>query len=205
MMTIDYKKAWKETEFDISKNKEWDKFYTLSTHNKLTPQEVTLKNIIGKNQKILDVGCSYGRLMRLFPKAIGIDVSEEMLKRNPFKKRIQVMDVTKGLRFKDNSFDAIICSYVLNHMEHEDIIKTLLECNRLLKENGHIFISARNRIDWIWQMKLIYWKLIGTLSLVHSRNLTIRKLGKYLNKLKFDFVVFHIDKTEIIIEIQKLK
>lgn len=46
---------------------------------------------------------------------------------------MKIMDLT-NLRFNDNYFDIIICSYVLSHVKNDDI--ALREIYRVLKQNG---------------------------------------------------------------------
>lgn len=213
---IDYKKEWDdEVRFSIGENKEWDKFYRLHTHKKITPPEKVLIELINKEDVILDIGCAYGRIMRLFPNARGIDVSKEMLKRNPYKNKIQLMDSTKGLNFKDESFDNVICVHVLQHIKDDkDIEKVLLESNRVLKKEGCIFINAIPKYNlsiFIWKMKLIYWSFfnnkrhgIGKTNPISGRCLTVKKMKNILENLDFSYKVFQAKENESVIRISKL-
>lgn len=199
---VDYQKEWNKEEKFISKDKDIDQIYRLHTHKKITPQEKILLKLIDRNSVVLDIGCSYGRIMRLFPKARGIDVSGEMLKRNPYKKRIKIMDATKGLKFKDGSFDNIICMSVLLHLKKdEEIINLLSESSRVLKKGGSMFVNVRNNINLVWAVKRLYWRITGQLKPIHARNLTVRKLGGILKKIGFSYEVFLVDKQESIIKI----
>jgi predicted SAM-dependent methyltransferase len=47
-------------------------------------------------------------------------------------------DVRKGLPLKGESVDFIYCSHFLEHVRHEDAIKVLRECHRVLKKDGWI-------------------------------------------------------------------
>jgi len=73
-----------------------------------------------KDALILDVGCGYGRIMKIIKKwgyyVIGIDVSEELLKRARGISDVIVGSLTH-LPFRDKVFDVCLCIYgPLNHI-----------------------------------------------------------------------------------------
>ena len=49
---------------------------------------------------------------------------------------VQYGDIVKGLPEKDDSFDAVYCSHVLEHLSHEDFVIALNEVMRVLKPGG---------------------------------------------------------------------
>ncbi|HPD44791.1 MAG TPA: methyltransferase domain-containing protein [Candidatus Woesebacteria bacterium] len=50
--------------------------------------------------------------------------------------KFHLVDIRKPLPLKDHSVDFIYCSHVLEHFEPAVIRKVLLECRRVLKNNG---------------------------------------------------------------------
>ncbi|MBU0650831.1 class I SAM-dependent methyltransferase, partial [bacterium] len=46
--------------------------------------------------------------------------------------------------FQDNYFDIIFASNIFEHLNNEDITKTLTECRRIMKENGKLIIIQPN-------------------------------------------------------------
>ena len=94
------------------------------------------------NSKIIDICTGTGDLVKFVSRhcpdceIIGIDISEEMLKKakikNPTKQFIQA-DVT-NLPFKDNSFDYVISSFGIRNIENRQ--KALSEIYRILKKDG---------------------------------------------------------------------
>lgn len=55
------------------------------------------------------------------------------------------MDV-RVLEFEDDSIDEILCVDLLDHLQREDIIPTLKEWKRVLKEGGKLIIDVDDRV-----------------------------------------------------------
>jgi SAM-dependent methyltransferase len=105
-----------------------------------------LKNFLEEinNKKVLDFGCGDGRYKKyVIPnnEYIGIDVAESGHGSN---KNYDVLYNKKEIPFKDETFDAIIFTEVLEHIEDVDL--TISELNRVLKTNGKLFVTT----PFIW-------------------------------------------------------
>lgn len=93
-------------------------------------------------KKILDIGCSLGRIISLDPRNIeGIDFDKKALciaKKKGYK--VHFMDASKKLLFKDMSFDGVFCSHLIEHLDNP--LTLMKEVNRILKKNGKaVFIT----------------------------------------------------------------
>jgi len=106
-----------------------------------------------KDKKILELGCGRGDFLLECHKErldiVGVDVnpeyikiSEEKIKKSGFEPHI-ILAKGKELPFKDNYFDFINCVEVLEYTRDPE--KVLMECYRVLKSNGQIFITIHNR------------------------------------------------------------
>lgn len=86
--------------------------------------------------KVLDLGCGSGMVTYIHNDVVGVDINET----------ISLVPVIRGdaqrLPLKDNIFDTIVMSHVLEHFPHSN--KILEECHRALKPNGAIIISVPN-------------------------------------------------------------
>lgn len=82
---------------------------------------VALKACVKSNDKILDAGCGWGRLVKLLPASwrgtyVGVDVSPEFIgmARETYKKDVDKRFIVGDLRalpFKDKEFDVVVaCS-----------------------------------------------------------------------------------------------
>jgi SAM-dependent methyltransferase len=113
---------------------------------------VRLLEIKGSCAKFLDVGCGGGSLLdsvgkKQGLKAFGIDLSHECLKiarqNNPFAGL--AVSIGEKLPFKDNTFDYIACSGVLEHFFSPNL--GVREMRRLLKYGGRIIIMVPNKFQ----------------------------------------------------------
>jgi len=112
-----------------------------------------LKRILNKKQKILDVGCGYGRFTIPLAKQgyniEGIDITpllirkaKEMSNKEKINISFKVGDMKK-LPYKKESFDSIICMWsVFTELNKElDQVKSIKEMLRVLKKGGFAFIE----------------------------------------------------------------
>lgn len=148
----------------------------------LNPRSVTLKYCLEALQEIkgrvLDVGCGAGAmtiaLKRERPdlEIIGIDKSREGIKIAKDKKsqvKFLVGDINK-LPFKDQTFDAVVCHHVLEHLEEPK--KPIKEINRVLKKRG-IFYSITPLEGNPSTLHWLFYKIPG------YRDLRIKYLGHF--------------------------
>ena len=137
--------------------------------------------------RILDAGCGFGtvavELSKAFPgsEIVGIDLAEPLLEMaDRFAKdstAVNSIAFEKGdvqqIKFKDNSFDVVINSFMLHIVE--DPITMLNEIERVAKSDSRILITDLRRI-WlgriIWKLRTSY-KLEEALELIE--NSTLRK------------------------------
>lgn len=149
--------------------------------------------------KLLDVGCGEGRhvihaCLEHNILGVGVDLSLRDLttaseRFAPFASynsssqfNLQQTDATK-LPFADNSFDKIICSEVLEHIENYTGV--LQEIKRVLKPNGVLAIS----VPRAWPEK-ICWKLSAAYHQVeggHIRIFNAQELREEIKGLGFEF------------------
>jgi len=109
-----------------------------------------------KRHNILDIGCYIGTdifMLGLGKKNIqfyGTDISKEVIKRakmltkfrNVKNVEFKVSDSNKKLPFKDNFFDLIICSEVIEHLKNPS--KFLKDCHKKLKKGGSLIVTTPN-------------------------------------------------------------
>ena len=101
-----------------------------------------------RGRDVLDIPCGMGwgtSFLRGYKSLTGIDISEEAIqeaKKRYGKKaefRVGSMD---SLSFPDNSFDIVVCLEGIEHVPCEVGRTFLKEANRILRENGYLFLSS---------------------------------------------------------------
>lgn len=92
------------------------------------------------SRKILDIGCSNGRVIAIDPKRIeGIDMDKKALRIARNKNfKVSYGDITKKLPFKDESFDAVYFSQVIEHLNNP--LYAMQEIRRILKKKGRLVL-----------------------------------------------------------------
>ena len=128
----------------------------------------------GKNLKVLDAGCGEGHLIEKmhsvhrYNKYYGVDITEIALKKA--KKRCPYADFYNmdllRLKFKNETFDVVACSEVLEHIYKYD--KAINELKRILKREGYLIITFPNETNWIISRFLLMRKPIKVPDHVNS-------------------------------------
>ncbi len=107
---------------------------------------------------IIDVGCGDGALIfALHEKGllenareiVGVDISKDRIRRLttnlPFVKGV-VADALELGQFPDSSFDLVICSQLIEHLENDKFL--ISEIRRLLKHGGFLYVSSVIKKRW---------------------------------------------------------
>ena len=122
--------------------------------NYTAPQETVLilkKYAFNKNYKILDAGCGTGlvgiELKKYgYSNIEGVDFSESMLDLVPqdVYKKIEKVDLNKHLKFKNNTYDVIMCvgTFTYGHVKPQ----ALDELIRITKNKGFICFTINEGI-----------------------------------------------------------
>ena len=95
-----------------------------------------------KGKTVLDVGCGYGGYSLELAKVAKIVVALDLnivKKLSTTKNIIQVRADATNLPFKDNTFDFVFCSSLIEHVQNQD--KFISELYRLTKPNGFCYLS----------------------------------------------------------------
>lgn len=108
-----------------------------------------------QDKKLLDFGCGWGRITRMWLKVIpgeniyAVDPMDEMI--NLCKKTIPNVNFIKTnpappiSNFHDNMFDLLTAYSVFSHLNGEYLNLWFAEFARLMKKNGLLFITTRSR------------------------------------------------------------
>jgi len=141
-----------------------------------------------KKGTLLDIGCSFGTFLKIAHKAgwetYGNDISKHIVN---FAKRKMKLNVFYGpiekAKYPNNFFDVITLFDVLEHLTNP--LKTLKECNRILKSGGLLIIQTP-AIDSLYaKLKAKDWEYYG---LQHLNYFSKKSLEILLKKSKFKII-----------------
>jgi len=130
------------------------------TYLNLEKEAKKFKELIGRNGKILDVGCADGRhfdILKRFGKwqFVGIDFNDEIVCKGQKAGREIYSTTLEKFNYPEQSFDLIIMDHLLEHVVNP--VETLHCACRLLKKDGYILgaIPNINSLDRIFFGR--YW------------------------------------------------
>jgi len=109
--------------------------------------------------KILDIGCSTGdfifELKKLGWNTFGVDISYNALKKSREKNlNVILNDLSFGLPFKDESFDYVYTSEVIEHVLDTSLF--LKEIYRVLRPHGTLFLTTPNMVSLTRRITLFF-------------------------------------------------
>ena len=98
--------------------------------------------------EVLDLGCGSGWLAhrlreRVHGSLVGVDLLTDVRPRGWY---YVVGDLTRGLPFRDATFDCVIAGEVIEHVPDPD--RTLGEIHRVLSPGGTLVVSTPNMVSW---------------------------------------------------------
>ena len=142
-----------------------------------------IRKFIDKNDKILEVGCGSGNLLRSIEcdNISGLDISPGMVKeaKKTCPKGEFVVGDAEKLPFNNNSFDKVIISEVLYYLPNLD--KAIHEAFRVLKPNGVLLITSLNK-KYNFVRTIVNLFKLGVNDKVSMSYISLKKLKNILEK-----------------------
>ena len=110
--------------------------------------EAMVRNHVTADSRVLDLGCGRGGVVELFwpdvKVAAGLDPDPPSLAEHRAPGMPVIRGVGESLPFVDESFDLIVCLWVLEHLK--DPAATLHQVRRVLRPGGHfVFLTPNMR------------------------------------------------------------
>jgi 2-polyprenyl-3-methyl-5-hydroxy-6-metoxy-1,4-benzoquinol methylase len=172
-----------------------------------------LLQLVGRDRRVLDVGCSSGYLARPLTEqgcvVIGIELDSDAARiARDVCEQVVVGDVEQmELPFDDSSFDVILCGDLIEHLR--DPGRFLARVRPLLREEGRLVLSTPNVGNWALRLSLLAgrWQYTerGLLDHTHVHLFTRKTLMDTLRRagyrpVEIDFTVpvplVHVDTLE---------
>ena len=146
------------------------------------------KEWMGKNNKVLDMGCRDGILTRHFiehNEVTGLDIDKQALEacRENLKIEIKWADFSLQVPIPTSSFDVVVAGEVIEHLPYPEI--TIAEISRILKPEGLFIGSVPNSYHLKNRLRVLKGRLIDY-DQTHLRAYNVMLLRQYLEK---EFVI----------------
>ncbi|MDD5148282.1 MAG: class I SAM-dependent methyltransferase [Candidatus ainarchaeum sp.] len=105
---------------------------------------------VGKKDRVLDVGCGYGRILRKLKnrEIYGCDISAKALKKAPERARKKQVNLEGRLPYKNGFFDCVILREVIEHIVNRKGLFS--EIGRVLKKNGKLILTTPNKYSTVF-------------------------------------------------------
>lgn len=129
--------------------------WAVSLHDVRESEYKAVERFIGEinsETKILDIGCGTGTFLLRFPNnSIGIDINPENVTYAVSKGLNASVGSALKIPFKDNSFDVVHCSHVMQIFNNSDAQTFVKEASRVCKPGGLLVVSTLNWFPNFWQ------------------------------------------------------
>ncbi|HPC17035.1 MAG TPA: glycosyltransferase [Candidatus Hydrogenedentes bacterium] len=152
-----------------------------------------------------DVGCGSSRILADLPNAVGVDVRRDKL---AFMRRTNhLLAQADGLHlpFADASFDAVICSQVIEHIPEENG-RLLDELSRILRPGGTLVLGTPDYDTWTWPiLEWLYGKMApGAYADQHVTHYSYRTLDDALRRRNYEILAHdYVGGGELIVQARK--
>jgi ubiquinone/menaquinone biosynthesis C-methylase UbiE len=147
-----------------------------------------VRGFVGDARRVLDVGCGTSRIVYTLPNVVGFDISIAKLRWIRAPGRLLVQGSLSNMPFTDESFDALICSEVIEHIPREQV--HLDQFIRVVRPGGILVIGTPDYARLRWRvLEWLYDRLIpGGYTSEHVNPYTQTELRHELENLGLDVI-----------------
>lgn len=166
-------------------------------------------NLVGKNKRVLEVGCATGQISRRLVEngceVIGIEINENSAKiAGKYCYDLLVCDIETIENLPYHDFDFILLLDVLEHLRSP--LATLKKLKAYLNKRGCIIVSLPNVANWRVRWDLLFGRFeyseYGILDKTHLRFFNEKSAKELLQHAGFDIIEFDIMPTVPIVHVR---
>ncbi|MEM4267003.1 MAG: methyltransferase domain-containing protein, partial [Candidatus Nanoarchaeia archaeon] len=159
---------------------------------------------IDRNKKILDMGCGTNKIIQELPEAVASDIDFRRINYLKKTNRYRIVSDVNYIPFKNEIFDTVICSQVIEHIHRNENI--FREFNRVLKKEGMLILGTPDYDKVTWRMiEYLYKKLLtNAYGDQHITKYTKNELVNMLMKHGFQIISQdYVMNSELVIKAKK--
>jgi dolichol-phosphate mannosyltransferase len=163
-----------------------------------------IRGMVDGSNRILDIGCGSSRIVQSLPQAVGLDMQIRKLRWLRAPGRQLVQGSLTELPFADQTFDAVICSEVIEHIARDAI--DLSDMVRVLAPGGTLVLGTPDYGRWIWRfLEGLYKKVFPQgYATEHINPYTRRQLRREIERLGLTVLdVQYVGGSEMIFKASK--
>ncbi len=112
--------------------------------------EGLVRGYLAPKARVLDAGCGRGGVIELYAEkarqAVGLDTDLTSLREHRCLKQLVVGSLAT-MPFPGGSFDVVLCSWVVEHLEEPDAV--FREMARVLNKRGHLLLLTPNAWSYV--------------------------------------------------------
>lgn len=153
------------------------------------------QNFISKSDIVLDLACGYGEFINNIKcsKKYALDINSDT--KNYLNKDVFFINSkTKKIPLKSNLYDKIFISNFFEHISRDEIIATVKEVKRVLKEGGKVLILQPN----IRFCSRDYWMFFDHITPIDDRALIeIFNINGFVNVLNIEKFLPYTTKSKL--------
>jgi dolichol-phosphate mannosyltransferase len=144
--------------------------------------------MLDQTESVLDVGCGSSHIILSLPKAVGVDILAHKLRWIRARGAVAVRATCGQLPFRNGSFDAVICSEVIEHLPDHPGIQC--EIDRVLRPGGVLILGTPDYDRWLWRaLEWIYERILpGAYAHEHITHFTQRQLAGRLRATGYEIL-----------------
>jgi len=152
----------------------------------------------------LDIGCGSSRILSGLDNGIGLDIQMTKLRFIRSYGKPLVNAAINALPFKDNAFDCVVCSEVIEHIPSNS--KPFQEMSRVLQKGGKLILGTPDYGSLWWRVIERLYDVFapGGYAEEHITRYTRRSLTEVMEQLGFAVErVRYIGRSEMILSLRK--
>lgn len=152
----------------------------------------------------LDIGCGSSRILKGLNQVIGLDIQMSKLRYARKYEKPLVNASIFNLPFRNDSFDCVICSEVIEHIPPGN--QPFTEINRVLRPGGQLIIGTPDYSKWQWRFIEQIYNLIlsGGYAEEHITQYSKESLVELLETMGYTLKESHyILNSEMILRLHK--
>jgi ubiquinone/menaquinone biosynthesis C-methylase UbiE len=141
--------------------------------------------------KHLDIGSGHGELIELLRTQKQVvaskacDYTSDLMQLSDVD--VHVADLNQQpLPFKDNTFDLVTCTEVVEHLEHYR--ETIREMYRVLKPSGVVVITTPNILNLKSRIRFFVFGFYNLFGPIHTRESALHSAGGHINPVSYFYL-----------------